>query len=91
MAWVITRLCRDCVDQACVDVCPVDAIHGPAEAVRRKPQPPLQLFIDPDQCICCSACEPECPVGAIYERDDVPAEFREDVDRNAAFFEKKAQ
>jgi len=51
MAWVITRLCRECVDQSCVEVCPVDCIYeytgGDAESF------PNQLYIDPEECINC--------------------------------------
>ena len=63
MAWVITRLCRDCVDQACVDVCPVDCFR----------EGPNMLVIDPDECIDCAVCIPECPVEAIFAEEDVPA------------------
>jgi ferredoxin len=83
MAHVITRLCRDCVDGACVQVCPIpDCIveHRPPDGA---PTLPNQLFINPDACICCSACEPECPWEAIFPEDDVPAAFAEDVALNA--------
>ena len=70
MAWVITRLCRDCVDQACVEVCPVDCIYtyngGDGESF------PNQLYIDPEECINCGVCEPECPWEAIFEDEQVP-------------------
>lgn len=78
MEYVITRLCRDCVDGSCVEVCPVDAIlvhHG-------TPKLPNQLFIEPDLCIYCGACEPECPWDAIFELDDVPALFHDDIALN---------
>jgi len=65
MTYVITQPCIDVVDQSCVDVCPVDCIHF-EEGVDRK------LYIDPDECIDCGACEPACPVSAIYAEDDVP-------------------
>ena len=60
MAFVITRLCRDCVDGACVDVCPCDCIleHRPASGESELPR---QLFIDPSECISCNVCAPECP------------------------------
>ena len=47
----------------------------------------IQLFIDPNECIDCGACEPECPVNAIYPEDDVPAEYEEYIAKNAAAFE----
>jgi ferredoxin len=83
MAHVITRLCQDCVDSACVSVCPIpDCIveHRPPEGTAALPN---QLFINPDACICCSACEPECPWNAIFPEDDVPAAFADDIALNA--------
>jgi len=82
MAFVITRLCRDCIDGACVDVCPTNCIleHRPEG---RASELPRQLFINPDDCIDCNACIPECPWEAIYPEDDVPAVFDSDVALNA--------
>lgn len=81
MAHVITRTCQTCLDHACVDACPVDCI------VQEKPGAglglPAQLFIDPEQCISCGSCEVPCPVDAIYDEDDVPEEFADDVALNA--------
>lgn len=81
MTYVITRLCRDCVDGACVDACPVDCIvqHAPPG---RASELPNQLFIDPDQCIHCGACEPVCPWQAIYNEAEVPAAFSDDIALN---------
>jgi len=83
MTYVITRLCRDCVDSSCVPVCPV-----PDCIVEHRPPPgaaalPNQLFINPDACIDCGACEPECPWEAIFTEDDVPAALDDDVALNA--------
>ncbi|HMF44398.1 MAG TPA: ferredoxin [Polyangia bacterium] len=83
MAYVITRLCRDCVDTSCVSVCPEPECiveHRPLEGVSALPN---QLFINPDQCICCSACQPECPWEAIFDEDEVPAAFAADITLNA--------
>jgi len=83
MAYVITRLCRDCVDGSCAEVCPVsDCIveHRPAEGTPRLPN---QLFINPDLCIDCSACEPVCPWEAIARDDEVPSSFTDDIALNA--------
>ncbi|MCG8589005.1 MAG: 4Fe-4S dicluster domain-containing protein [Proteobacteria bacterium] len=82
MAWVITKLCRDCVDMSCVEVCPVDCI------VQHKDEGangawPNQLYIDPDECINCGVCEPECPWEAIFEDEQVPEVFQEDIALNA--------
>ncbi len=95
MPHVITRQCQGTCDTACVNVCPVDCIHGPIPLERIAAVPPearaerlsgLQLFINPDECICCGACQDECPVSAIYEEELVPARYRDDIRRNAAFF-----
>ncbi len=82
MPYVIADPCIATCDAACVDACPVDAIHGPPDARARK----LQLYIDPSECICCAACEPVCPVRAIFDEDEVPDAWRDAVGRNAAFF-----
>src|SRR5215212_5147218 len=60
MPYVITEACIGTKDKACVDVCPVDCIY----------EGPEQLFIHPDECIDCGACEPECPVTAIFPEED---------------------
>ena len=67
MTYVITDPCIDVLDKSCVEVCPVDCIHY-EEGTDRK------LYIDPDECIDCGACEPVCPVTAIFAEDDVPAD-----------------
>ena len=80
MPWIVTRLCRDCMDTACVSVCPVDCIyryHG-----EDKDSFPNQLFINPDECIDCGACEPECPWQAIFDEAAVPEVFTDDVALN---------
>jgi ferredoxin len=78
VAYVITRLCRDCKDMGCVSVCPKDCIleHRPASGASDLPN---QLFIDPDECIDCNACVAECPWEAIFPDAEVPAEFETDV------------
>jgi ferredoxin len=85
MTWVITRLCRDCVDQACVDVCPVECIY--AYTGSDDANFPNQLYIHPEECIDCGACEPECPWEAIFEDASVPEVFKEDITLNAAIVE----
>jgi ferredoxin len=82
VAYVITRLCRDCVDGACVKACPVDCIveHRPKDGPSHLPN---QFFIDPEQCICCDRCLPECPWEAIYRDDDVPEALAADIALNA--------
>lgn len=82
MPWTITRLCRDCLDTGCVSVCPVDCIY---EHVGQDAQTfPNQLYINPDECIDCGACEPECPWQAIFEEQAVPEIFKDDIPLNYA-------
>ena len=89
MAWVITRLCRDCVDMSCVEVCPVDCIYQyKGEDTDTFPN---QLFIDPEECINCGVCEPECPWEAIFEDEQVPEVFQADIDLNAKIVDAKDQ
>jgi ferredoxin len=89
MAWVITRLCRDCVDQSCVDVCPVDCIYEYTGDDRDSF--PNQLYIDPEECINCGVCEPECPWEAIFEDEQVPDVFAEDVELNRRIVESSGE
>ena len=84
MAHVIAQPCINVKDTACVVVCPVDCIHprsdeaGFAEAE--------QLYIDPQTCIECGLCVDECPVEAIFQDTDLPAEWAEFLEKNAAHF-----
>jgi ferredoxin len=80
MTFVITEPCIDVKDKACVDICPVDCIHS-NDSER-------MYYIDPTECIDCGACEPVCPVNAIYAEDQVPAQWKEYTQKNAAFFGK---
>ena len=82
MPWTITRLCRDCVDTGCVSVCPVDCIYEYVGTDKEKF--PNQLYIHPDECIDCGACEPECPWQAIFEEPAVPEVLKDDIDLNHA-------
>lgn len=63
MAYVVTEACIKCKYTDCVDICPVDCFR----------EGPNFLVIDPDECIDCTLCVPECPVEAIFAEDDVPA------------------
>jgi NAD-dependent dihydropyrimidine dehydrogenase PreA subunit len=82
MAYVITTPCIDTTDQSCVDVCPVDCIHFEEGKDR-------MLYIDPDECIDCGACEPACPVSAIFAEDDVPEDQEAFKEINALWFQDK--
>jgi len=72
MTHVVTSACVRCKYQDCVAVCPVECFHEADE----------YLVIDPDECIDCAACVPECPVDAIYADTDLPDEEMEWLDRN---------
>ena len=63
MTFVVTENCIKCKYMDCVEVCPVDCFH----------EGPNMLVIDPEECIDCTLCEPECPVDAIYADDEMPA------------------
>ena len=87
MTWVITRLCQDCIDISCVEVCPVDCIY---EYTGKDAETfPKQLYIDPEECINCGVCEPECPWEAIFEDEQVPDVFQDDVALNAKVLDDK--
>jgi NAD-dependent dihydropyrimidine dehydrogenase PreA subunit len=83
MTYVIAEPCVDVMDQACVSVCPVDCIHFDEGTDR-------SLFIDPNECIDCGACEPECPVNAIFPEESLPAEWAPYTAINATWFSDKA-
>ncbi len=93
MPYIITEPCIAVCDTACVEVCPVDCIHGPISKTGRgvevkglTDRANMQLFINPDECIDCGACEPECPVSAIFEESEVPDKWRSYTKKNADFF-----
>ena len=77
MTYVIAQPCVDLKDKACIEECPVDCIY---EGER-------SLYIHPDECVDCGACEPVCPVEAIYYEDDVPEEWAEYYKANVEFFD----
>lgn len=78
MAFVITENCIKCKYTDCVEVCPVDCFY----------EGPNFLVINPDECIDCALCEPECPVNAIYSEDDLPEKYQEYKDLNARLAEQ---
>ena len=71
MTYVIAQPCIDVKNKACVDVCPVSCIYLESDDLDR------MLYIHPDECIECGACEPECPVNAIFHESALPEEWRE--------------
>ena len=83
MTYVIIDTCIDVKDRSCVDVCPVDCIHDDGDD-------DLKLYIDPEECIDCGACEPACPVTAIFAEDDVPDDQKAYTAIDALWFKDKA-
>jgi len=84
MTYIIGSPCIGTKDTACVDACPVDCIHpkndedGFEEA--------KMLYIDPEECIDCGACEPACPVTAIWPEDNVPEDEQQYIAENYEYF-----
>ena len=78
MTYIITQPCVDVLDKACIEECPVDCIY---EGER-------MLYIHPDECVDCGACEPVCPVEAIYYEDDVPEQWKDYYKVNVDFFQE---
>ena len=76
MTYTIAQPCVDLKDLACVEECPVDCIY---EGER--------MLIHPDECVDCGACEPVCPVEAIFYEDDVPDQWKEYTRASAEFFD----
>ena len=87
MAYVIAEPCIGTKDNSCVEVCPVDCIHPtPDEPDYDKVE---MLFIDPEECIDCDACVEACPVDACFAEDQLPDEWAQFAERNAAYFAGK--
>jgi ferredoxin len=73
MTYIVTEACVDCKYTDCAAVCPVEAFH----------ELPDRLYINPETCIDCDACVPECPVEAIFSEASLPAEYQEWLELNA--------
>lgn len=78
MTFVVTESCIRCKYTDCVEVCPVDCFY----------EGPNFLVINPDECIDCGLCEPECPVKAILSEDDLPSHLAEYKSLNAELAKK---
>ncbi|MEC3953897.1 ferredoxin [Nocardia sp. CDC153] len=76
MTYVIGAACVDVLDKACIEECPMDCIYTGNR----------MAYIHPDQCTDCGACEPACPVEAIYYEDDIPSDQQQFITENARFF-----
>ncbi len=77
MTFVVTESCIKCKLTDCVEVCPVDCFH----------EGPNMLVIDPEECIDCTLCEPECPVEAIFSDDELPEDQQQFLELNAELSE----
>ena len=80
MTYVVTDNCIRCKYMDCVEVCPVDCFY----------EGDNMLVIHPDECIDCGLCEAECPVSAIFVDTDVPADWRDFIDKNARLGRERA-
>jgi len=78
MTFVVTEACIKCKYTDCVEVCPVDCFH----------EGPNFLVIDPEECIDCTLCEPECPIEAFYPEDDLPEGQEKFIEINKDLSEK---
>jgi len=77
MPYIIAEPCIGVKDRSCVDVCPVDCIYEGED----------MLYIHPDECIDCGACEPECPVTAIFPEEDTPEQWKSYIAKNRDVFQ----
>jgi ferredoxin len=75
MAYVVTEKCINCKYSDCVAVCPVECFY----------EGPNLVVIDPEECIDCGLCVPECPIGAIYEQHDLSVEQYVFIEVNAKY------
>ena len=78
MTFVVIDKCIRCKYTDCVEVCPVDCFR----------EGPNMLVIDPDECIDCNLCVPECPIDAIYAEDDLPSDKLSFIDLNQEYAQK---
>ena len=76
MTYVVAEPCIDVLDKACIDECPVDCIYEGAR----------MMYVNPEECVDCGACEPVCPMEAIYYCDDVPERWSAFVPAATDFF-----
>jgi ferredoxin len=88
MTYIIAEPCVGVRDRACVDVCPVDCIYEVEDTQLEEGDEAYKemLYIHPEECIDCGACEPECPVEAIFPEDEVPEKWEAYIDYNYKAF-----
>lgn len=83
MPHIVTGRCVDCKYTDCCAVCPVDCFY--------ELENPKMLVIDPDTCIDCQLCVPECPINAIYEEDELPEPYKDWAEKNKELFPEGKQ
>lgn len=88
MTYVIAEPCVNEKDTACAEVCPVDCIHPLKDEEEFEKE--TMLYIDPDECIDCGACAPECPVDAIFDENELPEQWAQYTKMNADWFTNRA-
>lgn len=97
MSYIIGNKCVGCIDGSCLNVCPVDCIHGPfnptgiaseLKDITDEQREGNQLYIDPIECINCGACVQECPVDAIYSSEKMAISLNDEISvhKNYEFF-----
>jgi len=97
MSYIIGKACIGCIDGGCLNVCPIDCIHGPINTtgmgkeslnMTEEEKVGKQLYINPIDCIKCGACVPECPVSAIYRDEEfaISMNDEESIEKNYGFF-----
>ncbi len=84
MSYYIAEPCIGTKDTACVEVCPVDCIHPTKDEDNFEEA--KQLYIEPDTCIDCGACEPVCPVTAIFPEEELPEKWNEYIAINTDYY-----
>jgi len=88
MTYIIAEPCIGTKDTACVDVCPVDCIHPRKDEAAFADA--TMLYIDPEVCIDCGACEPACPVQAIFTEDLTPEKWKHYIQINADWYKNRS-
>jgi len=83
---VIAEPCIGTKDIACIDVCQIDCIHPTKEEPDFKSSE--QLYINPEVCIDCHACEPVYPVSAIFPEDELPEKWKQFAQKNTDYYNK---
>ena len=81
MTYIIVEPCIGVKDKSCIDVCPMDCLHGNDSDE--------MVYVDPEECIDCAACIPECPVDAIFAESETPEKWKHFIQINADYFKDK--